>query len=435
MVCAMTEGFAGRLRALMAGRDLSQHALARKVPCSTAHVSLLASGKRQPSAQMARLIDDILGAGGELAALAPHPALWRPPVPGGEFTPDDEERLRLAVARPSRVDAQVPASLATILAGQRELEDRIGSTPMLAPVAAQLRAVEALVTDARGPVRAAVLDVAAQWAQFCGWLHANTDHPAQAAGWFDRTLEWGTETGETALISTALSYKAHLAWIGGDVGPTIGLSAAAQRGDGIPAGMLAYCAGLEARGHAMLGEAAAVGRRLDNAMRHADRAAGHPEDERAWTYWYTPAFFGVQRGLAWLYLGAADPVYNRKAIGALAAGVDALDATARASEWGANYLLYLARAHLQDGDADQACAMAGQAAGHARRLGSAALLGMLRRLHTRIARQWPDVPAVAEMGEALRRAGVYRGAERPARGRSEQRKTTPDDRVCQHRRR
>jgi transcriptional regulator with XRE-family HTH domain len=70
MVYAMTEGFAGRLRALMAGRDLSQHALARKVPCSTAHVSLLAAGKRQPSSQMARRIDDILSAGGELAALA-----------------------------------------------------------------------------------------------------------------------------------------------------------------------------------------------------------------------------------------------------------------------------------------------------------------------------------------------------------------------------
>ncbi|HEY3734233.1 MAG TPA: helix-turn-helix transcriptional regulator [Streptosporangiaceae bacterium] len=61
-------GFPERLRALLAEHGVSQRALARKVPCSTAQVSLLVNGKRQPSPRMAKRIDDILGAGGELTA-------------------------------------------------------------------------------------------------------------------------------------------------------------------------------------------------------------------------------------------------------------------------------------------------------------------------------------------------------------------------------
>ena len=65
-------GFAGRLRALMAGRSMSTRVLARAVPCDPGYVSKLATGAKHPSAEMARRLDEILGAGGELelAALA-----------------------------------------------------------------------------------------------------------------------------------------------------------------------------------------------------------------------------------------------------------------------------------------------------------------------------------------------------------------------------
>ncbi len=65
-------GFAERLRALMAERGLSGLALARKVHCDQAYISRLANGKQQPSQKIARLLDDAVGAGGELAALAHH---------------------------------------------------------------------------------------------------------------------------------------------------------------------------------------------------------------------------------------------------------------------------------------------------------------------------------------------------------------------------
>jgi transcriptional regulator with XRE-family HTH domain len=62
--------FAGRLRALMAERDISGNDLARRVPCDRSYVSLLASGKRQPSRRIARRIGDVLNDGGELETLA-----------------------------------------------------------------------------------------------------------------------------------------------------------------------------------------------------------------------------------------------------------------------------------------------------------------------------------------------------------------------------
>ena len=54
----------------MAERCVSGYELAGKVPCHRSHISLLAQGKRQPSPRMAAKLDEILGAGGELAALA-----------------------------------------------------------------------------------------------------------------------------------------------------------------------------------------------------------------------------------------------------------------------------------------------------------------------------------------------------------------------------
>jgi transcriptional regulator with XRE-family HTH domain len=66
-------GFAERLAELMAERGISGRELARRLPCDRSYISLLTQGKRRPSPEMGAKIDDLLGAGGELAALAaPH---------------------------------------------------------------------------------------------------------------------------------------------------------------------------------------------------------------------------------------------------------------------------------------------------------------------------------------------------------------------------
>ncbi len=64
------DGFAEALRALMAERGTSGNALARRVPCDKAHISHLKNGHQRPSRRIAERLDEILGAGGKLAALS-----------------------------------------------------------------------------------------------------------------------------------------------------------------------------------------------------------------------------------------------------------------------------------------------------------------------------------------------------------------------------
>lgn len=65
--------FASLMSALMAERNLGVRALARHVPCDPALVSRLASGRQRPSMQVAKRLDEILSAHGELTELAALP--------------------------------------------------------------------------------------------------------------------------------------------------------------------------------------------------------------------------------------------------------------------------------------------------------------------------------------------------------------------------
>ncbi|MGH3158804.1 MAG: helix-turn-helix domain-containing protein [Streptosporangiaceae bacterium] len=88
--------FAARLRALMTEHGLGVRALARQAPCDPALISRLINRKQCPSREIARRLDDVLEAGGELVALASSPAL-RPILAGpGDIADDEIAALELA---------------------------------------------------------------------------------------------------------------------------------------------------------------------------------------------------------------------------------------------------------------------------------------------------------------------------------------------------
>jgi hypothetical protein len=84
------DGFAARLAVLMARRGLGVRALARQVPCNHALVSRYLNGHQMPTPGMAARLDALLGAGGELAALAATPAR-----DGGAIADDEIAALEL----------------------------------------------------------------------------------------------------------------------------------------------------------------------------------------------------------------------------------------------------------------------------------------------------------------------------------------------------
>ena len=74
--------FGERVLALAEARGLSLRELARRVPCDASHLSKVVHGRKRPSLRVAARLDDVLEAGGELAALADAAAPGDGPEPG-----------------------------------------------------------------------------------------------------------------------------------------------------------------------------------------------------------------------------------------------------------------------------------------------------------------------------------------------------------------
>jgi transcriptional regulator with XRE-family HTH domain len=329
--------------------------------------------------------------------------LWRPAAVdiNGAFTIDDEERIILAVRRPMRVDASVVDSLAKVLAAQRRTEDAIGSESLIRPVTAQLATIEHLVADARGSARPQVIDIAAQWAEYAGWLHTSAGHSREARMWFDRASEWATEAGNTTLAATSLSFKGYHAFLLGQIGAMVGLTQAAQRDASVWVGQRAYNAFQEARGLALLADTEAAVGKVNEGTELAAHAGEQIDERPPWIYYYTAPFFALERSLVYRYLGRDNASHNDEAIASLTAALADVG-EARSSEWVGEYVCHLAVAYVQAGAPDKACETAMEVMGMARATESVRLLERLRVIHARLVQRWPDDPHVIELGEALR---------------------------------
>jgi transcriptional regulator with XRE-family HTH domain len=371
--------FGPLLRHLREERDLSLRALAKRALSSRSQIHDFEMGRRVPSPATAERLDDALGAGGRLMALVKV-------TPNGELTADDEDRLLHVADNPRRIDPATVDILATMLAGQRRLEDSVGVGPMIAPVATQLEVVRGLVVEARGDLRPRLVDVAGQWAQYAGWLHSAAEQYDQADRLFSDALEWATEAGDVNLVSEVVSMRGHQEWMRGRIGPMIGLSQAAQRDRAAFPGQHAISAAQEARGRAMAGERGEVDRLLDRAVELAGRAAERADDAPPWLYYHSPAFFEIQRGITYRYLGRDDPRANARAVDLLAAGIAGLDQDARATEWAGTHMYHLAVAHVQGGDLQEARVVAGQAWRVAEVTRSKRLRALLSGLEGRLSR-------------------------------------------------
>lgn len=343
--------FGEKLRDLMAERGLSLRKLAPRVPCDPGYLSKVARDLQVPSREMAARIDDALDAGGALAEL--HTPLTAP------LDGDEEERLLLAAARPVRTDLTVVASLATILAAQRRLEDTIGSEPLLEPVRAQLGTITAMVADARGQVRKHVVNVAGQWTQYYGWLCVSIGRLDKASVMLDRALQHAIESDDVNLTSEVLGFKGQIAFESGQLGTMMGLRRAARRDDGrLYPGEAAIAASQEARGHAVIGDATETARLLDLADELAEEALHRQDETPPWLYYQVDGFHELHRGQAWRHLGQHHPGYSERAIADLGAGLAKLPAEMRSSEWAGDFMYHLARAYLQAGEREEAARVA-----------------------------------------------------------------------------
>jgi tetratricopeptide (TPR) repeat protein len=383
--------FGKEIRRLMAEQRLGLRELARQVHYDPGYLSKVVNDRKAVSGILARRLDTALDAGGVLAAFRTIPDLR------GTFVYDDGERLILAARCPKRLDREIIRSLSEVLAAEHRLAVQVDSVQMLKAVAAQLNVVLNLSREACAPLRGEVLGIAGQYAQFAGWLNAHAGRLTVANAWHDRALGWAAESGDANMTATALSLKAQVAFLGGKIGPMIGLSLAAQRGTAPNADIRAVAMQLEARGHALTGDGDYAHRKLDEAASLIGNAAGDPKAGPPWVvYGSSPAYLALQRGLAYLYLDR-----NARAVEWLSAGLTEMPPEAGQSELFAGYRVQLAAAHARARDPEQACSVAAQVVLIARQTGSQRLRAQLDRLLAQLSARWPALPAVADLGELM----------------------------------
>ncbi|MGW2146083.1 hypothetical protein ACWCOT_17385 [Nonomuraea bangladeshensis] len=186
----------------------------------------------------------------------------------------------------------------------RESIVRLGSSPLLPVVRAQLDAVTVLAQGTPGPLAQRVVGLLGQYAQFVAWMCQDSGDHAAALAWYDRSHGWALEAGDGALAATTLNMRAHLAWSIGEPLRCVRLAEAARWYDGrTTPGVQGMAAQMAARGHAEMGEAQAARRLLGEAEELIRAASEHPEDEPPWMYFYDDGWFDMQRGMAELALG------------------------------------------------------------------------------------------------------------------------------------
>lgn len=330
----MVESFGAALRQWREAAGLSQPELARRVPISQASLSRYENDRQAVDPAMAERLDTILGAGGALRA-----ALTSTDAMALVLTPEDRARIARSIARPSRVDGVTVAKLGDVLATQRRLDDAAGPHLILPATTEQMDTLTTMLRAARGPHRDALAEVAAEYVQFAGWLRAEIRHDVEAVRLLSLAEDLADDIDSGPLAAQAANFKGWLARQQGrpravarwflTAYHTPGAHAAQRVGDAVQA----------AQGYADLGEPDEA-RRLLGAAEDLLDDAGHDQPPGT-AYWLTPTFHRLNIGLTHLALG--EP---REAAEHIDAGLAGLPEDQQSAEWTVEYRQALDTARL-----------------------------------------------------------------------------------------
>jgi transcriptional regulator with XRE-family HTH domain len=298
--------FGDELDRLRRARGISLHGLARLSHYDVGYLSKVVNGHKRGSRELALALDKHLGGDGLLVAAWDRSV--RPPIPVmplASMAPDADlyDRITQAVDDPLRVDLPVVEWLERTLAEHRRVNDSVGARPLLGLIRSQLAVVVGFTRSAEGLLEGRLVGLASQYAQFLAWLCIESRDHGAALAWYDRAGDWAGEAGDAGMVATSLSMKAHLAWSVGDARRCVQMARAARWFDRrVTPGVQGMAAQMEARGHALAGDASPAHALLDQAQELVARAALHAGDEPSWMYFYDEDWFTLQRGMAELHL-------------------------------------------------------------------------------------------------------------------------------------
>jgi transcriptional regulator with XRE-family HTH domain len=307
--------FAEALTAAMDSRDIGVRELARRVPCNAGYVSQLRNGRKHPSPELAAKIDEFLGAGGELAALA---------VPVRPAGPDDEIAA-IELARRAAVSDVGESTVGALEQAADSMAVAYPRTPpgeLLIRVRAHLGYVGNLLDGRKTLAEHRRLLVTGAWLSLLAatCLIDLRRYPAASAH-LRTAAQLARETGNAEIGAWCLETAAWQVLIDGDYRRAATLAQAAQHTAPRAGSAFIQATAQEARAWARLGaapEARAALARTDALvapLRMPDRPEHH--------YRYDPAKSDAYTAttLAWLGDPAA-PRYAREVLGRLESGAD-----------------------------------------------------------------------------------------------------------------
>lgn len=343
--------FAARLRELLDARGESIRHLAARTFFSKSFVHDLATGKKMPTPDTARRLDDALNAGGELAALA-HTS---PAVLNGAALDDELEALELA----RRVDAS-DVSADTLTRLETAADDMATAYATTAPeillprVRRHLAYVARLV-DARKTIdQQRRLLVAGGWLSLlAATLNIDLRQQGPAAARLETAAQLAGHATHPEILAWCLETQAWDALTEGDYRTTVDLSRQAQAI--APKGGSAHiqATAQEGRAWARMGARAETRDALDRVARLVSRMQAPDQPEHHYRYDPSKAISYTATTLAWVGDPAAEE-YAREAIRQLETAPDGVPRPRRV----ASARLDLGLALLAAGKPDEA---AGQA--------------------------------------------------------------------------
>lgn len=233
----------------------------------------------------------------------------------------------------------------------RRLDDTQSSPLLLDLVTNDLRLAADLATHSSydPETGARLFGVLAQLGQLAGWVAVDMERKALGQRFLLASLRFAHAAGDTELAANILSCLSYQTLWTGDGSSAVRLIRLARQGtlhDAHPL-VTALLASREGRAHAVLGDAIACARALEDAsLAYADF---DPSTDRgpSWAYWVSEGVLTADAGRAWLEAGKAE-----HAVPLLSRGLELLT-----NEQPRNRLLHgvsLAHAQLLLGEADAA---------------------------------------------------------------------------------
>ncbi|GAA1683297.1 hypothetical protein GCM10009733_094770 [Nonomuraea maheshkhaliensis] len=280
----------------------------------------------------------------------------------------------LPQAMPGSPSPEVIIYLSNVLAEHTRADSLIGPLYLAPTVQTQLQLIDRLVQATRGPDRRQMLEVAAQFAEFCGWLYQDSGDSDCAMGWTNRALDYAQELADPQVVAYILMRKSNIATEAGHPGQGLGLAnAALKTAPNLSPRLRAVSLRQLANAHALLGEPREFESAIDRAIQDATEGLAQLATDKA--RYCTPSYVQMEAGMSYVLLGnpgAALSIFERS--------LTQWPEAAQTRDQGL-CLARLATAAAAQGEIERAVEAGSEALTIAQRTGSARIRTQLEALH------------------------------------------------------